>query len=110
MESQNRNNEVQKENLTIKNFISKFHNTPSDNVTVTFTNGCCYWFANILCERFSGEIMYDPIENHFVAGLNDRLFDITGDVTDVYNVVKWSEFTGDPVWRERLYRQCVLLE
>ena len=36
--------------------------------------------------------MYDVTENHFVAQIGDRLFDITGDVTDRYNVIEWEKY------------------
>lgn len=67
-----------------------------------FLNGCCYWFAHILQDRFHEagylvDIFHDPIEGHFVARFirelssvevdpdaEVRFFDIRGDVTDLY--------------------------
>ncbi len=46
-------------------------------------NGNCYWFAFILCERFpSLEMIFLPIEGHFVAGniKEGRYYDWTGKV------------------------------
>lgn len=55
----------------------------------TFTNGYSYWFAVILSERFmSGHILYDPKSEHFVTEIDDRLYDIRGDVTEQYQDVK----------------------
>ncbi len=68
---------------TILNFISRF--SGSEN---TFLHGCCYWFARILRERFSWEccveLVHEPIEGHFLARINGRLYDVRGDVTDMY--------------------------
>lgn len=66
-----------------------------------FLNGCCYWFAFILQERFHGhgylvDIFYEPVEGHYVSRFiydrysdpskeNEvRFFDIRGDVTRLY--------------------------
>ena len=52
--------------------------------------------------------MYDPIANHFVTQIEDRLFDITGDVTDYYsgNVVPWNTYEDD-IEKKRIIRDCV---
>lgn len=77
-----------------------------DTIT-TFTQGCCYWFAYILHCRFSNSIiMYDPVINHFVVKIEDRLYDITGDVTGEYNVVRWSTYP-DESEKRRIIRDCI---
>lgn len=50
----------------------------------TFLNGYCYWFANMLHGVFAGEIFYEPVEGHFVTKINERFYDIRGDVTERY--------------------------
>ena len=50
--------------------------------------------------------MYDPIVNHFVARIWGRLYDITGDVTDKYEVVAWDEF-DDEKEKSRIKKQCI---
>lgn len=92
----------------IDRFISRFQTTsPSKNIIEVFTCGCCYWFAHILCDRFSGaKMMYDCIENHFATEINGRLYDITGDVTGKYHVIPWSEFE-DELEKERIIKYCV---
>lgn len=68
-------------------YIKNFKCYDKNDVLVnTFSKGYCYQFAVILKERFDGVILYDPIEGHFITLINDRLFDITGDVTDKYNI------------------------
>lgn len=92
----------------IKHFISHFHKvSPTDDVTEVFTLGCCYWFAYILCNRFeNAKMMYDPIINHFVTQIGDRLYDITGDVTDKYRVVEWEHF-DDELEKQRIVDYCI---
>lgn len=95
--------------LEILQFINHFLKTSkTQNFTEVFTQGCCYWFAYILCARFPEmEIMYDPTINHFMAGCDGRLFDVTGEVTDMYkNAVPWKTF-DDSTHRERLNAQCI---
>lgn len=104
------------EDHEIDNFLQRFHQWEHD-VTMTFTSGCCYWFAAMLHERFpESRIMfsekkiqkytkkdleflkklhispeYDCSTLHFVTEINGRLYDITGDVTGKYEVVPWDE-------------------
>lgn len=90
----------------INAFIGRFHE--SRDVDIVFTKGCCYWFSNILHIRFpESTIMYDPVANHFVTKIGDRLFDITGDVTDVYRTEPWDTFS-DSLERERIIRDCIM--
>lgn len=91
----------------VERFISRFHkNTKSDDITEVFTNGCCYWFAHILCTRFKGRIMYDPVVGHFVAKIGGRLYDITGDVTEEYKVIDF-EKNSDEKWKRRVTKNCI---
>ena len=91
----------------IEKFISRFHS--SDNIDEVFTNGCCYWFAYILFVRFldiDAQIMYDKLCNHFATKIGDRIFDITGDVTDMHEWEPWSDF-DDELHKQRIIRDCV---
>ena len=59
--------------------------TKRENVLLnTFTKGYCYYFAIILTHRFSGHILYDKSEGHFVTKINRYIYDIRGDVTEIY--------------------------
>lgn len=89
-------------------FIQHFTNVGNNqNIIEVFTCGCCYWFAHILCSRFeNAKMMYDPIINHFVAQIGDRLYDITGDVTDKYKVVEWEHF-DDELEKQRIVDYCI---
>ncbi len=91
----------------IQGFISRFH--LSQFVDEVFTCGCCYWFAFILCRRFAdrSQLMYDQIDNHFMAEIDGRLYDITGDVTGKYDAEPWDEL-DDELLKQRIERDCIL--
>ena len=94
-------------------FIDKFNNKRRwDQVIECFTCGNCYWFAYILVGRFpSGTIVYDEIDNHFGCLIDDKVYDITGDVTKCYNWEVWEEvYLRDPLHGKRIVRDCILKE
>lgn len=91
---------------TIEHFLARFH--LADDVDTVFTNGCCYWFAVILHCRFpDSTLMYDQVENHFVTQIQGRLYDITGDVTEKYQVKPWDAL-DDGLLKKRIIRDCIL--
>lgn len=92
---------------SVLNFIHKFteHDRHGD-VSDLFLNGCCYWFAQILRDRFHGVIVYDPVRNHFATQIAARFYDITGEVGTAYEFIPWSMYE-DTTHKERLLRQCV---
>lgn len=90
----------------IEHFLARFH--LADDVDTVFTNGCCYWFAVILHCRFpDSTLMYDQVENHFVTQIQGRLYDITGDVTEKYQVKPWDAL-DDGLLKKRIIRDCIL--
>ncbi len=91
----------------IMNFIGKFQN---EGTIKTFTEGCCYWFAEILRRRFPGLIMYNPIDNHFAfaTSTDARLYDITGELEKTKDWSIWEEYKRrDNLETERIYRYCI---
>ena len=94
--------------LDISRFLRRFH-AGNETVNEVFTQGCCFWFADILCKRFPehSRLMYDQVANHFVAEIDGRLYDITGDVTDTYKVEPWDELEDD-LLRSRIIRDCIM--
>lgn len=76
-------------------------------------NGNCYFFAQILASRFMGEIVYDPIEGHFLFyAYDENFYDWSGrrDYTDEYkaNFVLWESYSlQDSFHRSRIWRDCV---
>ena len=51
--------------------------------------------------------MYDQVANHFVVEIDGRLYDITGDVTDNYDVEPWDELDDD-LLKQRIIRDCIM--
>ena len=103
---------------TVMNFIARFtNNGKRQEVIDCFTSGCCYWFAEILWNRFALEvvntncdIVYDPIINHWGCRIDDRIYDITGDITDnkEYCWENWNKFMFQDIsLTKRLLRDCI---
>lgn len=73
-------------------------------------DGNCYWFAAILCLRFSFlEIYYLPVDGHFVAGDGEKFFNWMGIYepetgTQVYKLSDIKKF--DDLWYSHLMRDC----
>jgi hypothetical protein len=60
-----------------------------------------------------GDILYDPILNHFACRINDRIYDITGDITDssIYGWRSWSEYAEiDELETNRIIKYCIRME
>lgn len=97
-------------NRTVLDFIHRFtksHDKTLSDVERCFTDGCCWWFAHILCERFRGEMVYDEVDGHFGCEINGRVYDITGDVTDTFRKTYWSVFVErEPNLSVRILRRC----
>lgn len=94
---------------TILAFIQNFKGSEE-----VFLNGCCYWFAFILQERFGGNMMYEPVINHFVQEIGGRLYDVSGDVTEQYTteyLMFWADMEGSyPSLYRRIIRDCIRKE
>lgn len=95
-------------NSEILDFIDRRFSQTDAN----WMNGNCYWFAKILTERFPGQLLiyYIPDVGHFVAGntrgiyydwhgmfISDEKYPSIDDIKE-----------NDPLWYERLMRDCVL--
>lgn len=95
---------------TVLRFIERFSKRDGKElgeVTRCFTDGCCWWFARILCERFVGEMVYDEIDGHFAAEIGGRVYDITGDITETFRKTYWSVFVErEPNLSVRILRRC----
>lgn len=93
----------------VLDFILNFRRASNEKSAVkVFNEGCCYWFAVILKHRFFplARIYYSPVDNHFVAKIGRRTYDITGEVTSKYKVVPWLTYP-DELHRERLKADCI---
>lgn len=108
---------TQKQSLhpAVMEFIARFTNNGyRQEVIDTFSCGCCYWFADILWNRFTLEaeectVLYDPIINHWACQIDGIVYDITGVITsDEYQWEPWVEFQyKDELLTKRLYRDCI---
>lgn len=108
---------TQKQSLypTVMKFIARFTNNGNrQEVIDTFSCGCCYWFADILWNRFTFDaeectVLYDPIANHWACQIDGIVYDITGVITsDEYRWEPWVEFQyKDALLTKRLYRDCI---
>lgn len=81
---------------------------PNDS---NWVSGNCYYFSLILKSRFSsGEIYYNPIENHFVFKYGELYFDHTGMVfDDSLKLVKWKDYSSlDESDYYRIIKDCIL--
>lgn len=94
----------------ILDFIQKFQN---DGTIEVFTEGCCYWFTKILCERFEmsnykTEIMYNQILGHFAANIEGTLYDITGEICNDEHWMSWDKFrTSEPIYSNTVINGCI---
>ena len=73
-------------------------------------DGNCYWFAVILTQRFPYlDILYLPVENHFVAGVSGVYYDWTGEITPEEDIILWDNMQSyDSLLYERIVRDCLL--
>ena len=81
------------------------------NTDAKWTDRNCYWFSKILTERFPTlSIYYLPIEGHFVAGDGESFYDYKGElVASKYKIISFADIQyADPLWYERLVRECIL--
>ena len=99
-------------------FIARFtNNNQKQEVIDTFSCGCCYWFADILWNRFALDddveectVLYDPVINHWACQIHGIVYDITGmiPIDAEYNWEVWIDFMyQDELLTKRLYRDCI---
>lgn len=94
----------------ILRFINRFKRSNPVAMEKAFTEGNCYWFAVILKKMFDGEIIYNPVQNHFALLLNDMAYDITGEV-DPTGFFPWDWYRRtDRSEYVRIRKQCIRLE
>lgn len=102
-----------KSSLNLYNNVLKFINGFKERhpleIEDVFSNGYCYWFAEILHQRFNGKIFYLPIQNHFIVKIKDKYFDITGEVIPQEEPYNWEFYPSfDYLDYQRIVRDCIL--
>ena len=76
-------------------------------------NGNCFFFAQILASRFMGDVVYDPIDGHFLFyGCDDKFYDWTGrreyDEERKRKMVLWYSYSiKDHLHYQHIWRDCV---
>lgn len=96
------------EHTEVLDFITAFRTYGEKaGTTDLFRLGYCYWFAYILKGRFpKAEIMYDQVLNHFTVSISGRQYDISGDVTGLFDAEPWTDFS-DELERKRVIKNCI---
>lgn len=100
----------------VEDFIANF-----SEARHCFLYGCCYWFCEILMNRFKDEvwhmaIVYEPKQGHFLTKIREdfyspeHYYDIRGDVTEDYNDKSLYTLdylkTIEPKYYDNLMRDC----
>ena len=95
-------------NRKVKSFIKEFSDF-GKQVKKCFTNGNCYYFAEILKTRFNGEIMYAPIENHFICKIDNNVYDINGEYKPKEKLYRWRDYQRiEPLESKRIIKNCIM--
>ena len=94
-------------------FINKFKAMYPKEIQDAFLYGNCFWFAQILKQRFDGSVYYLQINNHFITKIDTRYYDISGEVVNCaekQDLISWQEYClTEPRCASRVYRNCVML-
>jgi len=91
----------------IIHFIDGFKKYNSQAIIKLFTEGYCYWFTYILQGRFGGNIVMDKHGEHFMIEINNRIYDINGEVK-CDNFIYFDQYESiDPTHYKRIIRDCV---
>lgn len=103
----------------IEKFIIPFQ---KPEIIDLFKNGYCYYFAKILKTRFCNflwhpaEIYYNPIDCHFACLIGNKLWDVTGCISDIIdygvdkydNWYRWNYYIEiEPRDSERVVKNCI---
>ena len=88
--------------------VEKFIEKRFGDTDAHWTDGNCYWFAQILIMRFPYlQLYYLPIEGHFVAGTPSRWYDAKGKNFSKEKPMLFEEIKKtDPLWAEHVLRDC----
>jgi len=82
-------------------------------IDCNWMDGNCFYFAQILKARFHGDVVYDPIDGHFLFLTSDnQLYDWTGKRNYTKErrrkMFLWRDHSlKDPLHHEHVYRDCV---
>lgn len=92
--------------ITVDRFIENFKKGFEKNdLEDVFLHGNCFHFSIILEKMYDGIIVYDPHMQHFCSLINDRFYDITGEIKEPLDWIYWRDMEEDE--RFNLERDCV---
>lgn len=94
--------------MTLKNEVLSFIERRF-RTDCNWTNGNCYYFALILCDRISQlKMYYLPTTGHFVAGAQNMYFDFNGEyvVKDETPLLLEDIKHTDFAWYNHIMRDC----
>lgn len=73
-----------------------------------FTKGNCYHFSVILKNIFYGDILYDPIQGHFITKIESKYYDITGEIDRPKIIYIWDNMKlEEPDQYKNIMMNCV---
>jgi hypothetical protein len=85
----------------IKDFIMCEGKNRKEILTELFTQGMCYLFADWLHKRLLfSKIVYVREEHHYVVLWDNKLYDISGDVTEKYKDCTLDEHKFEGDWKD----------
>lgn len=95
--------------VSIDKFIENFKKGfPEEQMKNIFTQGNCFHFATMLESFYSGYIVYDPHNQHFLFKRGKRFYDINGEVDEPLDFQLWEDLEEDGGEEyEFLLRNCV---
>ena len=101
----------------ILDFIQDFtDNNKKTELILTFTQGYCYYFCEILAARFFEEaehceFYYNPVIGHFATYIDGHLYDVTGELTMDSKWTSWDYlYLEDDLLAKRIVRDCIKKE
>ena len=58
--------------------------------------------------EFGAQVVYDGVVNHFGCKVGQKVYDVTGDVTTMFNWEIWDQYKDrDCLETGRIYRDCI---
>lgn len=93
---------------TILEFIKVFQSEFTEDL---FKNCACYWFSQILHQRFPrSSIVYNPHIVHFATRIDSKVYDIAGIVEDESDYVDWDEYKESASDAYDIIAECIYLK
>lgn len=99
-------NKINKQDKVLDFIKRRFGDTDSH-----WQDGNCYYFSIILKDRFpKGNIMYDPVDNHFLFRYRGVLYDSKGvDKRSIKDVMRWDKYKEfDESDYNNVIKYCIL--